>query len=140
MIGSGAGNTLREGHAPGVTDIRCYQVDNLGPAGEMAAVVRHDIVATNNSWGYQVGWCRIGVRTPVPPTPPVIRGWFFKPSNAFPQTVFGDYDFGCQAFDKLAHDLQVVIVFSAGNERNDPSTPPLMIDTVGATRPPMGIK
>jgi hypothetical protein len=118
IIGTGAGSAARMGHAPGVNDIHCYRVDNVGPADEVADGF-HDfnLVAVNNSWGYRTGWEeQIATNT-----------WFFEasvaagdPFNAGPQTRFGDYRDPCQGYDQLVCDSSFVIVFSAGNDRDDP--------------------
>ncbi|UCD93509.1 MAG: S8 family serine peptidase, partial [Candidatus Zixiibacteriota bacterium] len=113
IIGSGAANAARMGHAPGINDIRCYIVDNVGPADEMAVGYHnHGITATNNSWGYAAGWVRYN-----PPGPDPF-GWYFEPYS--PQATFGDYRWSCPAFDQLVRDSGLIIVFASGNERNDP--------------------
>ena len=114
MLGTGAGNAARMGHAPGVGDVRCYT--SGGATGEMAAAIgTHGIVAANNSWGKSVGWARSG------------GVWYFEPStaagdpiDAYAQTYFGDYRWSCPAFDQLVRDSGLVIVFSSGNDRDDP--------------------
>lgn len=97
MVGTGTADPARMGHAPGVSDVRCYTAG--GAADEMeAAVAEYGMVAANNSWGLKVGWAG---------------------SDFFSQSWFGDYRFGCEGFDKLTRDHGLVLVFAAGNDRND---------------------
>lgn len=107
MIGTGTGNAAFRGHAPSVnTEVFSYTSTNA--SNEMAASISNDgIVAANNSWGKSVGWARNG------------GVWQFELYN--PQTTFGDYRWSCPAFDQLVRDSGLVIVFSSGNDRNDPN-------------------
>jgi len=129
IIGTGTANATRMGHAPGVNDIHCYKVDNVGPADEVA-VGFHDfnLTAINNSWGYRTGW----------EEQTATDTWFFEastaagdPFNAGPQARFGDYRDPCQAYDQLVCDSGLVIVFSAGNDRDDPDDGSETVDEPG---------
>lgn len=114
MVGTGTGNVFRMGHAPGVGNVRCYT--STGAPGEMVASMNSfGVVAANCSYGKGIGWARSG------------GVWYFEPStgagdpiNAYPQTYFGDYRWECPNFDEVVRKQGLVIVFSAGNDRNDP--------------------
>jgi len=114
IMGTGAGNATRMGHAPGIPDIHCYVVDAASPTNEVVTAFNtFDIVASNNSWGYSIGW----VEYDPPGVDPF--GWYFEPFD--PQTIFGDYRWSCPGFDQLVCDSGLVVVFASGNERNDPN-------------------
>lgn len=116
IIGTGTGLAARMGHAPGVGDIRCYR--SGGAPGEMSAAIQnHSIVACNNSWGTSVGWDQVWDA--------MNNQWVWQYEPNSPQTIFGDYRWSCPAFDELVRDEGLVIVFSAGNDRNDP--PPVNV-------------
>ena len=105
MLGTGTGNALRMGHAPGVSDIRCYT--STGAYEEMVdAINTFGIVAANCSYGAALGWVEVG------------STWQFEPYAS--QSYFGDYRWVCPDFDEVVHENGLVVVFSSGNDRNDP--------------------
>ncbi|MCD4710692.1 MAG: S8 family serine peptidase [Bacteroidales bacterium] len=116
IIGDGSGTANMMGHAPGVSDMRCYRVDASTSAEQADGFTQFNIVATNNSWAYGCGWEWEDPDGPLGPQP---FQWLFEPDNA--QTIFGDYRWSCPGFDALVRDSGLVIVFAAANERNDPA-------------------
>jgi hypothetical protein len=104
MAGSGAINHALRGHAPAAEQIVSYQTDP-GVAAEMeGAVTAHQIVASNNSWNWPVGWNHDG--------------------DAFTDNYgrFGAYVMESYDLDALARDVGLLIVVAAGNDRDDGPT------------------
>jgi len=89
---------------------RIYSYDFDGDlASEMArAVTKYAIVVSNNSWGYMTGW-----------------EYFYHPDYQrymwgwFGDEYFGAYDSESAAYDQLVYRNNLIIVFSAGNDRGD---------------------
>jgi uncharacterized protein YegL len=107
LIGRGTANANFTGHAPGNgTELHSYTTLGMGDEpDEMAdAFFTHGVVAVNNSWGATTGWRLSG------------GAWVYNAD----QSEFGDYNGLCAAFDRLVRDSGLVIIFSSGNDRNDP--------------------
>jgi len=104
MIGSGAGDINAKGMAPAAS---LYSYDFWDDVlSEMSsAVVTYGIELSNNSWCYATGW-----------------EWNYYNDDLW--VWFGDSNFGAytsvsQAWDQTIIDTDLIIVKSAGNDRND---------------------
>lgn len=105
MAGNGTNNFNLRGHAPQSDEIVSYDFSGDVPAEMEQAIEDHDIIAANNSWGYIIGWDWGGAGV----------GWVFNNN----QNLFGDYIGECPDLDDLVRNEKLLIVFAAGNDRND---------------------
>ena len=104
VIGNGLGSANARGMAPSAV---LYSYDFYGDVlSEMSsAVSTYSIQLSNNSWGYITGW-----------------EYNFYGDNKwvwFDDFYFGAYTSESQAWDQTVLDTGLVIVKSAGNDRND---------------------
>jgi hypothetical protein len=105
MAGAGATGQDGRGHASDAADIVSFDFWNNVPVEMQQAITAHSIVAANNSWGLRVGWDRNNAGT-----------WVFINNQAD----FGAYDADAPDLDVLVRSEELVLVWSAGNDRNDP--------------------
>jgi alpha-tubulin suppressor-like RCC1 family protein len=104
MIGDGSGNSAAKGMAPSAT-LYSYDFDGDIPAEISSAVSTYEILLTNNSHGYGLGWQYDADYS--------MWAWYGSQSR------FGDYDSNTQVWDQTVIDTGLIIVKSAGNDRND---------------------
>lgn len=103
MAGDGTTTFNLRGHAPNAAQIVSYDYDHDVPAEMEEAIDIYNIVAANNSWGSRVGW--------YDPS-----DWHFVDN----QFLFGEYTFDCPDLDDIVRVENLIIVFSSGNDRDDP--------------------
>ncbi len=104
MIGSGSGNAAAKGMAPAAI---LYAYDFYGDVStEMnSAVSTYNIVLSNNSWGYVLGW---------------ENNYYDDDMQVwFGDSGFGQYTSESRAWDQNVINTNLIIVQSAGNDRND---------------------
>lgn len=116
IAGSGRGRRPAMGMAP-ECEIFSYTFKGDVPSEMAAAVKSNKISFANNSWGYANGWAYHSV----------LKLWIW----------FGDYNFGhynseSAAYDDLIYKSDLVVLFAAGNDRNDSGTTEKYLDvTIG---------
>ncbi len=110
LTGAGNGNAAARGMAPGAA---VWSYDYYGdPVAEHAAARKdHGIVAANNSWGYLAGWQNNYYSDGY-------WVWFGGAANQSDPD-FGGYSSLTRNWDRMIYDTALVVVKSAGNDRND---------------------
>lgn len=106
LAGDGSVNLNLRGHAPQAIEIVSYDFYDDTPVEMEQAMDDYNIVAANNSWDYVIGWYWDGISA----------SWQFLNN----QNLFGDYIGESSDFDDLVRNDKLIIVFAAGNDRNDP--------------------
>jgi hypothetical protein len=106
MAGNGTADATLTGHASQADEIVSYDFFDDVPTEMLGAITTHDIVLANNSWGYRTGW----------DFDPNV-GWVFFNN----QGNFGSYMFDAPDLDQLVREQGLILVFAAGNDRNDPT-------------------
>lgn len=110
LAGSGAGNSSARGMAPAAA---VWSYDYFGdPVAEHAAARKdRGIAVANNSWGYLAGWQSNYYNDGY-------WVWFGGAANQRDPD-FGGYSSLTRNWDRLVHDTELVVVKSAGNDRNE---------------------
>jgi hypothetical protein len=109
LIGTGKGSVGAKGMAPSAT-LQAYDVnDNDGDfiTAKRRAFSTYTVRADNNSWGYLLGWNFDSDD---------LSDWVWEDADEY----IGAYDFTDASIDKLVRSSGTLIVFSAGNEANNP--------------------
>ena len=99
--GAGGGDANAEGMAPGVPTLQSYDFYGDVPDEMVTAATTQEIVASNHSWGYVAGRNRL-----------CPAGWCGEEK-------FGEYEAHARAWDEVVRSTGLIIVKSAGNDRND---------------------
>ena len=109
MAGSGLGNPSAQGMAPAAT---LWSYDYFGdPVAEhRRARQDHGVLIANNSWGYLSGWEANYYGD---------GRWVWFGGNRSTDPAFGDYSGITAAWDRLVAEQGLIVVKSAGNDRND---------------------
>ncbi len=101
IMGSGAGDTRAKGMAPAATLYSYYFYGDV-PGEQYDAAGAYGLSAANHSWGFVTGWRWNG------------SSWvWYGDSN------FGNYTSYTMDWDELVRLTSLVVVKSAGNDRND---------------------
>ncbi len=110
LSGSGAGNSSARGMAPAAA---VWSYDYFGdPVAEhVAARKDRGIAVANNSWGYLAGWQANYYSDGY-------WVWFGGAANQSDPD-FGGYSSLTRNWDRLVYDTDLVVVKSAGNDRNE---------------------
>jgi uncharacterized repeat protein (TIGR01451 family)/CSLREA domain-containing protein len=107
MAGNGSVTAALSGYAPGAPTIVSYDYNDNVPNEYTQALTDHGIQVANNSWGAVIGWYF-----------PSGGPWTWTGNQGF----FGQYSstFDAQDYDDFVRDDGLTIVWSTGNDRNDP--------------------
>ncbi len=105
MVGNGLGDAAAKGMAP-FAFLYSYDFNGDVTSEMSAAVSTHNISLSSNSWGYVTGWEYNFYGD---------SKWVFFDNQAN----FGNYKTESAAWDNLVENTDLIVVKSAGNDRND---------------------